>query len=179
MDGTELGRHHAEIDEAIQSSGLSWSIVRPIFFMQNLIGAAGGVVADGNLYQPFKGGVLPMIDVRDVAESLVAVLTTEGHAGKVYELTGPEAIGMDRVAEALTKATGNKITYVDVPVEAAEQSFVEAGFPQWIAHAFCELFEGFANNGWTTVTKDVDELTGHAPRTVDDFAADFGSFFQG
>lgn len=179
MDSTELGRHHAEIDDAIQSSGLSWTIARPIFFMQNLIGAAGGVISDGNLYQPFKDGVLPMIDVRDVAESLVALLTTEGHEGKIYVLTGPESIGMGRVAEALTKATGNKVTYVDVPIEAAEQSFVEAGFPQWIAHAFCELFDGFANNGWTTVTKAVDELTGHTPRTVDDFAADFGSFFSG
>lgn len=179
MESTELGRHHAEIDADIQRSGLNWTIVRPIFFMQNLIGAAGGVISDGNLYQPFKDGVLPMIDVRDVAESLVAVLTTEGHEGKIYVLTGPEAIGMSRVAEALTKVTGNKVTYVDVPIEVAEESFVAAGYPQWVAHGFCELFEGFANNGWTTVTEGVETLAGHTPRTVDDFAADFGSFFQG
>ena len=69
----ELGRQHHEIDDAVQSSGLRWSILCPTFFMQNLIGAAAGVVSEGNLYQPFKDGVLPMIDVRDVVESFVAV----------------------------------------------------------------------------------------------------------
>ncbi len=174
----ELGRQHNEVDEAIKSSGLPWTILKPTFFMQNLIGAAEGVVADGNLYSPFKDGILPMIDIRDVFESFAAVLTSDGHEGKTYELTGPEAIGLDRVAEALSKATGNKVTYVDVPTEAAEQSFVDAGYPQWTAHAFCELFGGFADNGLTRVTDSVQELTGHGPRTVDDFAADFGAFFK-
>ena len=174
----ELGRQHSEIDEAVKSSGLRWTIVKPTFFMQNLIGAAPGVVADGNLYSPFKDGILPMIDLRDIVESFAAVLTSDGHEGNTYELTGPEAIGLDRFAEALFKATGNKVTYVDVPTEAAEQSFVDSGYPQWVAHAFCELFGGFADNGLTRVTDGVQRLTGHGPRTVDDFAADFGSFFQ-
>ena len=146
--------------------------------MQNLIGAAGGVVADGNLYQPFKDGVLPMIDIRDIFESFVAVLTGDGHEGKTYDLTGDEAIGMDRVAQALSKGTGNQVTYVAVPTEAAEQAFVQAGYPEWVAHAFCELFEGFADNGLTRVSDGVQQLTGHSPRSIDDFAADFGSFFQ-
>ena len=47
-------------------------------------------MSDGNLYQPFKDGVLPLIDVQDTAESFVAVLTGDGHAGKIYELTGRE-----------------------------------------------------------------------------------------
>ncbi len=174
----ELGRQHHEIDQAIKSSGLRWTILRPTFFMQNLIGAAGGVIADGNLYQPFKDGILPMIDVRDTADSFVAVLTGDGHEGKTYKLTGNEAIGMDRVAQALSKATGNHVTYVAVPTEAAEQSFIEAGYPEWVAHAFCELFEGFANNGLTRVSDGVEQLTDHSPRTVDDFATDFGTFFQ-
>ena len=146
--------------------------------MQNLISAAGGVIADGNLYAPFKDGILPMIDVRDTADSFVAVLTGDGHEGKTYKLSGNEAIGMDRVAEALSKATGNRVTYVAVPTEAAEQSFIELGYPEWVAHAFCELFEGFANNGLTRVSDGVEQLTDHSPRTVDDFATDFGTFFQ-
>ena len=64
-----------------------------------------------------------------------------------------------------------------MPVEAAEKSFVDAGYPQWVAHAFCELFGGFAANGLTRVSDGVQELTGHAPRTIDNFAVDFESFF--
>ena len=128
----ELGRQHDEIDEAIKSSDLRWTLVRPTFFMQNLIGAAGGVVADGNLYQPFKDGVLPMIDIRDIFESFVAVLTGDGHEGKTYDLTGDEAIGMDRVAQALSKGTGNQVTYVAVPTEAAEQAFKPAIPSGWL-----------------------------------------------
>ena len=58
-------------------------------------------------------------DAGDIAEVAVTVLTSAGHEGKIYPLTGPEALTMTKVAERLSVVTGKKIEYVDVSPEEA------------------------------------------------------------
>ena len=124
---TRNSRQHAEIEDAVRSSGLPYTLLRPQSFMQNTLVAARMVAAEGTIYQPFKDGKLGMIDARDIGEVAAKVLTEEGHEGAVYTLTGPAAISFDEVAEALSEVLGKEVRYVDVSLEAAKGAMLNMG----------------------------------------------------
>lgn len=166
-------------DEGIKSSGLSWTILRPTFFMQNTMMAAQTIASDGMIYMSMKDGKLAMIDVRDIVDSAVAVLTGEGHEGKDYILTGPEAISFHDIASTFSKVLGKDVKYVNVPGEAATQSMVDMGVPEWIAQGYAELSEGFSENFASRATDNVANLTGHPARSFEQFARDFAPVFGG
>ena len=111
-----VSAQHAEIDEMLKASGLSYNILRPHFFMQNTMMAAQTVASEGAVYMPIKDGNIGMIDARDIVDVAVKVLTGNGHEGKTYTLTGPASISFHEVAAALSKAVGKQVTYVDVPL---------------------------------------------------------------
>ncbi len=117
-----ISGQHAETDEMLKASGLPYNIIRPHNFMQGTMMAAQTVASDGALYMPFKDGKVGMIDVRDIVDVAVKVLTEDGHEGKTYSLTGPASISFADVAAALSKALGKQVNYVDVPPEAARPS---------------------------------------------------------
>lgn len=166
-------------NDYLKASGLPWTILQPTFFMQNLLGARGPI-AQGKLYLDLGEGRLPTIDIRDIADSAVAVLTGDGHVGRTYTLTGPAAITGYDMAAALSRELGHEVTYVPVPTEAGKQFLVSLGYSEWIADGFGELLAGFAQD-WAAdrVSADVQRLTGHPARSFQQFAHDFSSYFLG
>ena len=166
-----------EIDEIIKSSGLPWTILKPTFYMQNTMMAAQTITSDGVIYWDMKDGKLGTIDVRDIADSAFAVITGEGHEGKDYILTGPEAISFNDIAETFSRVLDKEVKYVNVPGEASFQAMVGMGIPEWIAHGYAELSEGFSNNFANSTTKNVEILTGHPARSFEEFANDFAQVF--
>ena len=175
---TILGRQHQEIDDALKAAGVAYTILRPTFFMQNILGAAQTIAADGVMYLPFGNGRAGIIDVRDIVDVAIEVLlSTDGHEGRTYTLTGPASISMHHVASALTRALGREVKYVDVPVQAGIDSLIAMGMPKFMAETYGELFVNFARGGGDRATDDVERVTGHAARSIDDFAGDFASAF--
>ena len=170
---------HGEVDERLSRSGLSYAILRPSFYMQNLFFFRGSIQSDGAMYGCFKEGKLAPIDTRDVALVATAVLTSEGHSGRVYELTGPESIPFAKIAESVGRGLGRKVAYVDVPPEAARANAAAAGWPAWLADGFVELMNFFATGGAEAVNGTMEKLTGKKPRTVETFAKDFTPLFSG
>ena len=120
-----------------------------------------------------------MIDVGDVADVALKVFTSEGHDGKAYVLTGPASISFHDVADELSTSTGKKVTYVDVPPEAAREAIVGMGMPEWVADGYLELFEGFSEGFADMTTPHVAQLTGHPARSFETFARDFAQVFGG
>ena len=167
-----------QVEAALISSGLPWTLLKPTFFMQNLMMAAQTIASDGMIYWDTGDGKLGMIDLRDIVEAAFAVLTGEGHEGKNYILTGPEAISMHEVASAFSKALGKKVTYVSVPGEASLQSMLSMGFPEWIARGYGELMVGFSQGFADRTTDNVATLTGHPARSIEQFARDYAQVFE-
>jgi uncharacterized protein YbjT (DUF2867 family) len=167
-----------QVEAALTSSGLPWTLLKPTFFMQNLMMAAQTIASDGMIYWDTGDGKLGMIDLRDIVEAAFAVLTGEGHEGKNYILTGPEAISMHEVASAFSKVLGKKVTYVSVPGEAALQSMLSMGFPEWIARGYGELMVGFSQGFAGRTTDNVATLTGHPARSIEQFARDYAQVFE-
>jgi uncharacterized protein YbjT (DUF2867 family) len=147
--------------------------------MQNTMMAAQTIASDGMIYWDMKDGRLGMIDVRDIVDVALAVLTGSGHEGKSYILTGPEAISFHDVADTFSKVLGKDVAYVSVPGEASLESMVGMGFPEWIAEGYVELMEGFSEGFADSVTDSVAVLTGHPARSFEQFARDFAHVFGG
>jgi uncharacterized protein YbjT (DUF2867 family) len=168
-----------QIEEAVKSSGLPWTLLKPTFFMQNTMMAVQTIVSDGVIYWDMKDGKLGMIDVRDVVDAALAVLTGSGHESKSYILTGPEPISFHDVASTFSKVLSKEVKYVNVPGEAAMQSMIGMGIPEWIAKGYVELSEGFSENFANRATENVANLTGHPARSFEQFARDFAQVFGG
>ncbi|TGE22523.1 SDR family oxidoreductase [Hymenobacter aquaticus] len=171
--GIQLGRWHREVEQHLEQSGIAYTILRPGSFMQNFVNYnAESICHEGKLYMPLGEGKVSYVDARDIAATAAHILSTPGteHYGKAYELTGPQALSLHEVAAAIGQATGQPVTYVDVPEEAARQSMAQA--PAWMRDAMLELYS-LSKAGYTaSVTNTVEAITGCAPHTIQQFAHD-------
>jgi uncharacterized protein YbjT (DUF2867 family) len=172
------GRLHLETNAELEASGVPYTSLRPCFYMQNTMLAAQSVASDGMVYMPFEDSSLVMIDMRDLIEVATQVLTTPGHEGQTYVLTGPALLSFHDVASELSKALGKEVKYVNVPMEAARGAMMSMGVPEWAAEAYCEYFENYRKGGSAGVTNDFEKLTGHPPRSYESFARDFAQYFR-
>lgn len=175
----EVGRWHGQVEEAVMQSGIPYTILRPNFFMQNFVNfTAGSIKNAGAFYQPSGDGRVAYIDTRDIAASAVAALTKTGFENQTFDLTGPEAISNSVVADALSRATGRPIQYVDVPEDAARQGMTQSGMPDWMVDAMMDLM-AIQKKGWAAaVSPAVKKLTGRDPISFSQFAGDHAEVWK-
>ncbi len=173
-----LARWHAQTEKELKESGLKWTILQPHFFMQNLMMNAETIKSQGVFYGSTKTGKLAMVDARDIAAVAVKVLTTPGHEGKTYLITGPEGISLDEVAQKLGAALGKPVKYVDIPGDQLKQGLLGAGVPEWMASDLTNMHLWFSTGGAGTPDPVVQQITGKPARTFDTFARDFAGAFR-
>ena len=143
----------AKCEDELKDSGLPWTILKPTFFMQNVMMAAPTVRDHGHIYFDWGNGKAGMIDVRDIVDCAVSALTGDTQAidGQTFVLTGPASIGFADVAATLSEVVGRTVQYMPVPHEAAIASMTAMGVPQWIAEGYGELDDGF-EHGFADLT---------------------------
>ena len=170
-------RLHALSDSEAMQSGLKWTLLKPHFFMQNLLMAAGSVQAQGQLYFALGDAKVPMVDLRDIGAAAAAVLADPAaHAGKTYTLTGA-AVTLGQVAAAIGEAVGKPVGYVPVPVAAAVENMTKMGADEYSQVAVRDYFAAYSGGWQSTPTSSVKDLTGQDPRTIADFARDHAAAF--
>jgi uncharacterized protein YbjT (DUF2867 family) len=175
---SEILRQHGETDKLLADSALRFTILRPNAFYQNMLWSAGTIKDHGAFYVPMRDAKQSLVDVRDIAAVAVEALTGPGHEGHVYELTGPESLSYHDVAAKLSVVLGRSIQYVDVPLEAAKQSMLKAGMPEWNAGAVAELYGLFAAGQGARTTDSVATITKKAPISFEQFAQEHAAAFQ-
>ncbi len=171
-----IAEQHAEIDESVKASGLPYNLIQPHFFMQNTMMSAQSVASESAVYIPFNDGKIGMIDVRDIVDVAIKVLTEDGHQGKSYNLTGPVSISFHDVAAALSKALDKQVNYINVPLEAAREGMLGMGMSEWFADAMVGVFQTLRSSA-DFATTDVEIVTGHPARSYETFARDFAQVF--
>ncbi|AHM58590.1 NAD(P)H azoreductase [Flammeovirgaceae bacterium 311] len=174
----QIGRMHAETEDYIRNSGISWTFLHPHSMMQNWLAHVNQVRTLGVLYSFTKEGRYAPIDARDIAEVSAKILTEEGHRGKTYILTGPEAVSMKDVAVALELALDRDIKLVAVDPETSYEALLHAGVPDWLAKDLSHLNLIYAQSMGSDITTDVEAITGHRPITVKQFAKDHARVFR-
>ena len=159
-------------EQALQSSGAEWTVVRCSWFMQNFNESYfAEPVAGGELALPAGNLADPFVDADDIADVAVAALTEEGHAGQVYELTGPRALTFAQAVEEIGQASGRKVRYVPIPMEAFTSALAEQHVPPDVVGLLRYLFSEVLGRN-EHVSDGVQRALGRQPRDFTDYARD-------
>ena len=178
MAPTINSRLHALSDAELVASGMPFTILKPHYFMQNLLMAARSVAERGALYLALGDARMGIIDSRDISEFAAHVLTSTGHEGKTYTLTGPAALSMHDVAAALGEAIDKAVKYVPITLEAQRQVLLQMGIDEWMANLLWDYSAAYSANWGSLVTDDFRRVTGKAPRSIAQFSQDFAGAFR-
>ncbi|WP_165969217.1 NmrA family NAD(P)-binding protein [Actinomadura sp. KC06] len=167
------------VEKAIKASGVPYTILRLNEFMQNDILAKEMLLAGINGIPLGTVGV-SRVDVRDVAEAAAIVLTTPGHHGETYVVSGPEALTGQAVTDIWSRALGVEIAYVGDDLASCSMILNEM-MPQHLARDIWLTYEHYDRHGQAASADDVERLTkllGHAPRSFAEFAAEMAGVWK-
>jgi len=158
-------------EEIVKNSGAQWTVLRCSWFNQNF--------SENYLLEPILAGEValpapnvgePFVDADDIADAAVAALTDDKHIGQLYELTGPKLLTFAEAIAQIARASGRKIRYVQIPMQAyvvaLEQAQLPADFVALIKYLFTEVLDG--RNAY--VTDGVQRALGRAPRDFAEYA---------
>jgi uncharacterized protein YbjT (DUF2867 family) len=167
----QLDRLHAQAEQALERSGIAYTHLRPSFFMQNVLFLG----TTGTLALPLGEVRVNLVDSRDIAAVAVAALTSVGHEGQTYAISGPEALTFSEVAAKLTAASGRTFSYVPLSEAEFAQRLSQSGRPAPLAADLAKEYAliGAGHPAFGVVTDIVPRLTGQAARSVDQFARDY------
>lgn len=169
---------HLESEEYIKQSGLAWTMIKPNFYMQNLLASAGTIKEQGKIFLPMGDGKTGMIDTTDVGKVLAKVLSEDGHESMNHEITGPEILSFYEVAEIFSQVLGKQVDYVDVPMDAYKETLGQFLTNQWHLDAVIDLFKGIAEGGIEDKTDTFNELMGETPKSLSQFLAENSFIFK-
>jgi len=162
------GVREVELD-LMERDRLSYSILRPTWFMQNFSETFLRPV-DGVIAVPTGEGAEAFIDVEDIASAAVATLSDpEAHAGAEYSLTGPDALTIAEAAAIISDVTGNPVTYVDVDRESWVAALIAAGVPEEYGAVLRGLTAMIAAGDGARPNSVVEEVTGRRAGNFVDF----------
>ena len=166
------GEEEAQACERIvQESGIDWTIVRASWFNQNFSeGAFVDMVQAGQITLPAVDTPEPFIDVDDIADVAVAALTESGHAGEIYEVTGPRLLTLAEVAAEISAASGREIAYVPVPHDVFVSEIAKSGAPRDVVWLLDYLFATVLDGRNAYLTDGVQRALGRSPRDFSDYA---------
>ncbi|MFA9269190.1 MAG: SDR family oxidoreductase [Baekduiaceae bacterium] len=161
-----LARHHHLTEEHIRGAGVQHTFLRNSMYLDFVPFFAS---PDGVIAGPAGDGRCAWVSRDDVADVAVAVLTTPGHDGLTYELTGPEAHTLTWAAEQLTRVTGREVRYVDETVEQAYASRAKYDAPPFEVDGWVTSYLAVKAGELDVVTDTVERLAGHAPQALPEF----------
>lgn len=171
-----FGMWHSETQELLKASGLAWTFVQPTYFMQNLLWQAHSIAADA-VYHDDMGGPVAWIDARDIADVAAEALTGPDHEGKVYGLTGPEALSGEEIAALLTEITGRPVACAPLSPEESQAAMIAAGMHPTVAAAMVQLALIAPKGHLGRVETTVSDLLGRPARNFRDFVAEHRDAF--
>jgi uncharacterized protein YbjT (DUF2867 family) len=168
---------HARIEEHLAASGVPATVLRPSFLMTNLLAGAETVRQQGVLVAPAGDARVSMIDPRDVAAVAAVALAERGSESRTHTLTGPAALTWHEVAASASTVTGRRVTFVDVPPEAAVAAMVESGVPAFAASQIVNVFDALRAGAQSETTDVVPDLTGRPGRSLAEFLGAHADLF--
>jgi len=170
-------RTHYQSEEYIKSMGLRWTMLRPNFFMQNLLAYAPAITRNGVFTMPVGKVGIGMIDARDVAEIAARSLLDSGPQSASHDLSGPELLDFFAVAQRMSAVLGRGIKYIEQS-PADFRAFLETIIPDpWQVNAMCELFADIAHHPLGPPAEDTERLLGRKPRSIETFVTDYAGRF--
>jgi uncharacterized protein YbjT (DUF2867 family) len=168
----EAERAELALQEVVDASaGAEWTILRSTWFMQNFSeDYMLEHVLSGEIRLPAGDVPTPFLDADDIADVAVAALTGEGHAGQLYELTGPRSLTFAQAAAEIAGVTGREIRYVPVSLEEHAAEAAEHGVPDEVVELLTYLFSEVVDGRNASTTDGVRRALGRQPKDFGDYA---------
>jgi uncharacterized protein YbjT (DUF2867 family) len=170
---------HRKVEDKLKETLLTWTILRPNSFHQNVVAFyAPTIRTQGVFYSSMRDAKNSFIDVRDIAVVAARSLAGGEHAGKIYELNGPQAINYAELARKISKVAGHEVKYVDIPMDAQKKAMLEQGMPEWLVAALLDLQQYYLSGKGGETDGLLQKLLGRAPTTMDEFLKENAAEFR-
>ena len=167
------------VEKRIEASGVPHTILRPNWYMQNLLTALlPSIKQQGAIYLTAADSKTSFIDARDVGDVAAVMLAEPGHMGKTYTLTGPQSLTYGEVADMVARASGRPVQYVALPEEAMRQALAGQGVPAANIDFMLNMFRPVRDGLCAEVTPTVRELTGRQPIGLEQFVRENASVWK-
>ena len=163
---------YRQVELKIIASGAPYVILRPNWFADNFHTYWKAGIEHGQIAVPAGEGKSSFIDVRDIADSAAAALTSTAFDNKAFNLTGPKALSYGEAAAIISQAIGKPVGYSAVSDDVFIGILTGAGVPKDYATFLASIFYPVREGLTSAVTGDVETLTGHAPRSLETYVAD-------
>jgi len=176
---TAISLAHQAAEDVLKASGIAWTLLRPGYFASNALRWASSIRSQGIVFSPATQGSVVPIDPRDIGAVAAIALSSTGHEGKTYVLSGPERLSIAQQVEQIGTAIGRTLRLVEISEASARAGMIKADMPEVVADAIMELIHAAARESESriTITQTVQEITGQAPRTFADWARDHAAAF--
>jgi uncharacterized protein YbjT (DUF2867 family) len=169
--------HHLAIENAVRATGIPATVLRPGTFANNLLFWASAIQAGTTVYGPYGQSAQAPIHEADVAAVAVAALLDDGHAGKVYPMTGPQALTRVQQLATISDAVGRKLRFQEVPPEVFRNEMAKY-MPAPIIKMLLDYWSDTVTTP-DTVLATVAEVTGRPARPLASWAKDHAAAFAG
>lgn len=176
-------RLHWLAEHIMNWSGVPAVHVRPTVFMENPLFtmlAAGSIRDRGVLVLPFGSGMTSPIAAADVARVVAAVVQNPAdRVGAVYELTGPEVLDINGIADQYARALGRPVAAEDIALDAwTDQVLVPIGLPPHVEQHIATMARLHREDRYNRSTDDVAQITGTPAQTVEQYVAAHADVFS-
>ncbi len=178
-EGFAIARVHRPVEKVIESSGMVWTFLRPNSFMQNVVTYMGKTIqAEGVFYSASGEAKISHVDVRDVAAVAVTALTEPNSEGKVYTLSGPEALTYGELANELSKVLGRLIRHISLSPLDLKNGMLTEGMSEEIADRMLDLERYYREGQASLITGDIKQVTGRDPTPFAQYVRDYAALLQ-
>lgn len=170
----ELDPQHHEVMDHIKASGRPWTIVHPVAMMDFAFAALPPQVSMAGVVFGISGRVpVGFVAASDIMRVLATIIDGEGHEGREYICSGPEAVSMPEVVAALSDVLGRSLDYVDLPDAELKSLMVQYGRqdPEMLERLVFSHLRAWRDGKASAVTDTVEQLTGRAPISVREWFA--------
>ena len=161
---------HRKVEDKLKATGMSYTILRPNGFLQNIVAFnAPSIRTQGAFYAAMGDAKVSYVDVGDIAVVAAKALEGGSHAGKTYELNGPEAISNPELAKRISRVAGRTVNYVDIPESAQREAMLGLHMPEWQVAALLELQQYYKQGGGAKTDGLLKSLIERDPVSLDQF----------
>ncbi|MEV7235268.1 NAD(P)H-binding protein [Streptomyces sp. NPDC051020] len=165
------------LEDAVRADDdVDWTVLMPVEFMANCLGWADGIVASGEVREPFISRLSAMVHEGDIGAVAAVALTEEGHGGQEYVITGPELLTVGDKVATIAAARDREIALVELSEEQAIVQWRAAGHPEDVIGFLIQAYGNTPEVG-RTVVDTVEKVTGYPARTFAQWAAEHADAF--
>lgn len=163
-----VARDHRLTEAVLVKSGVPYTILRNQLYMDGLVAEAAQAIATGDLYTNAGRGKWAPVARRDCAEAAAVVLTTPGHEGQTFDITGPDLLSRQDFAKLINEVTGKRVRVIEMDDANYIQHIMRDGTPEAAAKVVASFGTAMRANQLNIKDEATQILTGHRPRSVKD-----------